>query len=136
MRIKYIIIVSFFICCIFSCGRVKNEPVRVIQPDSIFYSFVIQVNEVGNYLVYIPDESERIKTSQLMPSKVYISDSIWTVQLTDIDTCIKAFKKATASNDVKINIEADSQAEYKSIKNLMGHLQDSGCSRYYLTTRH
>lgn len=136
MRIKYIIIVSFFICCIFSCGRVKNEPVRVIQPDSISYSFVIQVNEEGNYLVYIPDESERIKSSQLMPSKVSISDSIWAVQLTDIDTCIKAFKKATASNDVKINIEADSQAEYKSIKNLMEYLQDSGYSRYYLTAIH
>lgn len=94
MRIKYIIIVSFFICCIFSCGRVKNEPVRVIQPDSISYSFVIQVNEVGNYLVYIPDESERIKTSQLIPSKVSLSDSIWAVQLTDIDHCIKTYKKA------------------------------------------
>lgn len=114
----------------------KNEPVRVIQPDSISYSFVIQVNEVGNYLVYIPDEFERIKTSQLMPSKVSISDSIWAVQLTDIDTCIKAFKKATASNDVKINIEADSQAEYKSIKNLMEYLQDTGYHRYYLTTVH
>lgn len=136
MRIKYIIIVSFFICCIFSCGRVKNEPVRVIQPDSISYSFVIQVNEVGNYFVYIPDESERIKSSQLMPSKVSISDSIWAVQLTDIDTCIKTFKKATASNDVKINIEAESQAEYKSIKNLMEYLQDSGYLRYHLTTRH
>ena len=134
--IKYIVIVSFFICCIFSCGRVKNEPVRVIQPDSISYSFVIQVNEVGNYLVYIPDESERIKTSQLMPSKVSISDSIWTVQLTDIDTCIKAFKKATASNDVKINIEADSQAEYKVIKELIDYLQDTGNSNYYLTTIH
>ena len=136
MRIKYIIIVSFFICCIFSCGRVKNEPVRVIQPDSISYSFVIQVNEVGNYLVYIPDESERIKTSQLIPSKVSISDSIWAVQLTDIDICIKAYKKVTASNDVKIYIEADSQAEYKSIKNLMEYLQDTGYHRYYLTTVH
>lgn len=70
-----------------------------------------------------------------MPSKVSISDSIWAVQLTDIDICIKAYKKATASNDVKINIETDSQAEYKSIKDLMGYLQDSGYSRYYLTTR-
>lgn len=136
MRIKYIIIVSFFICCIFSCGRVKNEPVRVIQPDSISYSFVIQVNEVGNYLVYIPDESERIKTSQLIPSKVSLSDSIWAVQLTDIDNCIKAYKKAIVSNDVKINIEANSQAEYKSIKNIMEYLQDSGYHRYYLTTVH
>ena len=91
--IKYIVIVSFFICCIFSCGRVKNESVRVIHPDSISYSFVIQVNEAGNYLVYIPDESERIKSSQLIPSKISISDSIWAVQLTDIDICIIAYKK-------------------------------------------
>ena len=40
----------------------ENESVRVIHPDSISYSFVIQVNEAGNYLVYIPDESERIKS--------------------------------------------------------------------------
>lgn len=132
-RVCFIIVSLLFLC---SCSRVKNEPVRVNRPDSIYCSFVIQVNEVGNYFVYIPDESERIKSSQLMPSKVSISDSIWTVQLTDIDTCIKAFKKATASNDVKINIEADSQAEYKSIKHLMGYLQESGYSRYYLTTRH
>lgn len=114
----------------------KNEPVRVIQPDSISYSFVIQVNEAGNYLVYIPDESERIKSSQLIPSKVSISDSIWAVQLTDIDICIKAYKKATASNDVKIYIEADSQAEYKVIKELIEYLQDTGNSNYYLTTIH
>ena len=134
--IKYIVIVSFFICCIFSCGRVKNESVRVIHPDSISYSFVIQVNEAGNYLVYIPDESERIKSSQLIPSKISISDSIWAVQLTDIDICIIAYKKATASNDVKIYIEADSQAEYKVIKELIEYLQDTGNSSYYLTTIH
>ena len=100
------------------------------------YSFVIQVNEAGNYLVYIPDESERIKSSQLIPSKVSISDSIWAVQLTDIDICIKAYKKVTASNDVKIYIEADSQAEYKVIKELIDYLQDTGNSNYYLTTIH
>ena len=132
-KVCFIIVSLLFLC---SCSRVKNEPVRVNLPDSISYSFVIQVNEVGNYFVYIPDESERIKTSQLMPSKVSISDSIWTVQLTNIDTCIKAFKKATASNDVKINIEADSQAEYKVIKELIDYLQDTGNSNYYLTTIH
>lgn len=132
-NVCFFIISLLFLC---SCSGVKNEPVRVNLPDSISYSFVIQVNEVGNYFVYIPDEPERIKTSQLIPSKISISDSIWAVQLTDIDTCIKAFKKATASNDVKINIEADNQAEYKSIKNLMEYLQDSGYHRYYLTTVH
>lgn len=132
-KVCFIIVSLLFLC---SCSRVKNEPVRVNLPDSISYSFVIQVNEVGNYFVYIPDESERIKTSQLMPSKVSISDSIWAVQLTDIAPCIKAYKKAIVSNDVKIDIEADSQAEYKSIKNLLEYLQDSGYSRYYLTTRH
>lgn len=127
-------IVSLLFLC--SCSRVKNEPVRVNLPDSISYSFVIHVNEEGNYFVYIPDVSERIKTSQLMPSKVSVSDSIWAVQLTDIDNCIKAYKKAIASNDLKINIEANSQAEYKSIKNIMEYLQDSGYHRYYLTTVH
>lgn len=122
--------------CLYNCSNIKNEPVRVNLPDSISYSFVIQVNEVGNYFVYIPDESERIKSSQLMPSKVSISDSIWAVQLTDIDNCIKAYKKAIVSNDVKINIEANSQTEYKSIKNIMEYLQDSGYHRYYLTTVH
>lgn len=129
----FFIVLLLFLC---SCSRVKNEPVRVNLPDSISYSFVIRVNEEGNYFVYIPDVSERIKSSQLMPSKVSISDSIWAVQLTDIDHCIKAYKKAIASNDVKINIEAESQAEYKSIKNLMEYLQDTDYHRYYLTTVH
>ena len=39
-------------------------------------------------------------------------------------------------NNVKIYIEADSQAEYKVIKELIDYLQDTGNSNYYLTTIH
>lgn len=133
---KACILIIVSLIGLFSCSKIKNESVKVNTPYPESFEIVIEVDNVGKYSIHIPNESERTKVSQLIPKSVSTSDSIWAVQLADIDTCIKAYKKAATCNDVKINVEADSQAEYKSIKKLMEYLQDTGYHSYYLTTVH
>ena len=123
-------IISLLLCC---CSNVKNEPVMVIQTDSFSDVFVIQVNQFGTYYVYIANESDRYQYAQLLNQKATVGDSIWKVNLSDIDKCIAIYKKATKDKNIKI--EADNKAEYCSIKNLMRCLQDAGYTRYDLTTK-
>lgn len=125
-------IISLLLCC---CSNVKNEPVMVIQTDSFSDVFVIQVNQFGTYYVYIANESDRYQYAQLLNQKATVGDSIWKVNLSDIDKCIAIYKKATKDNNIKIKIEADNKAEYCSIKNLMRCLQDAGYTQYNLTTK-
>lgn len=124
-----------FLFCICSCGKVKNEPVRIIQTDSFFGALVIQVNKVGTYYVYIANESDRYQYTHLLNQKATIGDSIWKVKLSDIDKCIAIYKKATKDKNITIKIEADDKAEYCNIKNLMRCLQDAGYTQYNLTTK-
>ena len=132
--LKLLIAVTFLFC-ICSCGKVKNEPVRVIQTDSFSSAFVIQVNRFGTYYVYIANESDRYQYALLLNQKATIGDSIWKVKLSDIDKCIAIYKKATKDKNIKIKIEADNKAEYCGIKNLMQCLQDAGYTQYNLTTK-
>lgn len=125
-------IISLLLCC---CSNVRNEPVRVIQTDSFSDAFVIQVNKFGTYYVYIANESDRYQYAQLLNQKATIGDSIWKVKLSDIDKCIAIYKKATKDMNIKIKIEVDRNAEYLPIKNLMRCLQDTGYTRYNLTTK-
>lgn len=98
-------------------------------------AFVIQVNKVGTYYVYIANESDRYQYAHLFKQKATIGDSIWKVKLSDIDKCIAIYKKATKDKNINIKIEADRNAEYLPIKNLMKCLQDAGYTRYNLTTK-
>lgn len=132
LKLLIAVIFLFGIC---SCGKVKNEPVRIIQTDSFSGAFVIAVNKVGTYYVYIANESDRYQYAQLLNQKATIGDSIWKVKLSDIDKCIAIYKKATKDKNINIKIEADRNAEYLPIKNLMKCLQDAGYTRYNLTTK-
>lgn len=132
LKLLIAVIFLFGIC---SCGKVKNEPVRIIQTDSFSGAFVIAVNKVGTYYVYIANESDRYQYAQLLNQKATIGDSIWKVKLSDIDKCIAIYKKATKDKNINIKIEADRNAEYLPIKNLMKCLQDAGYTRCYLTTK-
>lgn len=132
LKLLIAVIFLFGIC---SCGKVKNEPVRIIQTDSFSGAFVIAVNKVGTYYVYIANESDRYQYAQLLNQKATIGDSIWKVKLSDIDKCIAIYKKATKDKNINIKIEADRNAEYLPIKNLMRCLQDAGYTQYNLTTK-
>lgn len=120
------------IFCISSCGKVKNEPVKVIQTDSFSNTLVIQVNELGKYYVYIPSDTVRLKFVDL---KATSEDSIWEIKLSEISNTISTYKEITKSKDLKIKIEADRNAEYLPIKNLMRCLQDADYTQYNLTTK-
>ena len=129
--LKKIVIASFvFSMC--SCSKVKNESVRVIQTDSFSNTLVIQVNELGKYYVYIPSDTVRLKFVDL---KAANKDSIWEIKLSEISNTIATYKEITKSEDLKIKIEADRNAEYLPIKNLMRCLQDAGYTQYNLTTK-
>lgn len=108
---------------------------RVILTDSFSDAYVIQVNKVGTYYVYIANESDRYQYAQLLNQKATVGGSIWKVNLSDIDKCIAIYKKTTKDKNIKIKIEADNKAEYCSIKNIMRCLQDAGYTRYNLTTK-
>ena len=132
--LKKIVIASFvFSMC--SCSKVKNESVRVIQIDSFSNALVIKVNKIGKYRIYIPSDTIRSKVVKLTGLKAASEDSIWEIKLSEISNTISTYKEITKSKDLKIKIEADRNAEYQSIKNLMKCLQDSGYTRYYLTTK-
>lgn len=130
-----IFIATTFIFCICSCSKLKNESVRVFQTDSFSNAFVIQVNKVGKYYVYIPNDTVRLKFAKLASLKATSGDSIWKITLSEISKTIATYKEATKGQDLKIKIEADPNAEYLPIKNLMKCLQDAGYTRYQLTTK-
>ena len=126
------LIISAFFC---SCSKVKNESVKVIQTDSFSNALVIKVNKIGKYCVYIPSDTVRLKIAQLVNLKVTSEDSIWEINLSEISNTISTHKEITKSKDLKIKIEADRNAEYLPIKNLMKCLQDAGYTQYNLTTK-
>lgn len=110
------------IFCISSCGKVKNEPVKVIQTGSFSNALVIKVNKIGKYCVYIPSDAVRLKFAQLANLKVTSEDSIWEIKLSEISNTIATYKEITKSEDLKIKIEADRNAEYQPIKNPLAEL--------------
>ncbi|WP_417149914.1 hypothetical protein [Prevotellamassilia timonensis] len=124
------------IFCISSCGKVKNEPVKVIQTGSFSNALVIQVNKIGKYSVYIPNDTVRPKFAKLVSLKAFCGDSIWEIKLSEISNAFDAYKDITKSKDLQLKIEADRNAEYLPIKNLMKCLQDAGYTQpYNLTTK-
>ena len=123
------------IFCISSCGKVKNEPVKVIQTGSFSNALVIQVNKIGKYCVYIPSDTVRLKFVKLAGLKEESEDSIWEIKLSGISNTISTYKEITKSKDLKIKIEADRNVEYLPVKNLMRCLQDAGYTQYNLTTK-
>ena len=132
--LKKIVIASFvFSMC--SCSKVKNESVRVIQTDSFSNALVIQVNKIGKYCIYIPSDTIRSKFVNLAGLKAASEDSIWEIKISEISNAISTYKEITKSIDLKIKIEADRNAEYLPIKNLMRCLQDAGYTQYNLTTK-
>ena len=126
------IVIASFVFSMCSCSKVKNESVRVIQTDLFSNTLVIQVNELGKYYVYIPSDTVRLKFVDL---KAANKDSIWEIKLSEISNTIATYKEITKSEDLKIKIEADRNAEYLPIKNLMKCLQDAGYTQYNLTTK-
>jgi len=131
-KVISLLIISAFIC---SCSRVKNKPVKVIQTGSFSNALVIQVDKVGKYCVYIPNDMVRLKFAKLVSLNSVSGDSIWEIKLSQISNTIATYKEATKGKDLKIKIEADRNAEYLPIKNLMKCLQDAGYTRYQLTTK-
>lgn len=133
---KKVCIFIISVLCFCNCNRIKNESVKVDFRDSISYEFVIKVNKSGEYFVYIPDENRRTNSSQYINEQISTTDSVWKVKLTDIGLCIGTYKKVTNDNDVKINVEADSQVEYQAIKALMEYLHETGNENYSLNTKY
>lgn len=87
------------IFCISSCGKVKNEPVKVIQTGSFSNALVIQVNKIGKYSVYIPNDTVRPKFAKLVSLKAVCGDSIWEIKLSEISNAFDAYKDITKSKD-------------------------------------
>lgn len=131
-KVISLLIISVFFC---SCRKVKNEPVKVIQTDSFSNALVIKVNKIGKYCIYIPSDTIRSKFVKLAGLKTASEDSIWEIKLSGISNTISTYKEITKSKDLKIKIEADRNAEYLPIKNLMKCLQDAGYTQYNLTTK-
>ena len=129
--ISLLIFSTFF----YGCSKVKNEPIVVNQTDSFSNALVIQVNKVGKYYVYIPNDTVRFKFAKLASLKAASGDSIWKITLSEISKTIATYKEATKGQGLKIKIEADRNVEYLPIKNLMRCLQDAGYTRYRLTTK-
>ena len=88
-----------------SCSQVKTNPVRVNQTPSDSDAFVIQVSRDGRYYVYIPNETDRLKTTLLRNSKSPTEDSVWEVKLADIRNNIDIYQKATKCHEINLKIE-------------------------------
>lgn len=132
-KVISLLIISVFFC---NCSKVKNESVKVIQTGSFSNALVIKVNKIGKYCVYIPSDAVRLKFAQLANLKVTSEDSIWEIKLSEISNAFDAYKDITKSKDLQLKIEADRNAEYLPIKNLMKCLQDAGYTQpYNLTTK-
>ena len=115
-KVISLLIISVFFC---SCSKVKNEPVKVIQTGSFSNALVIKVNKIGKYCINIPSDTIRSKFVKLTGLKAASEDSIWEIKLSGISNTISTYKEITKSKDLKIKIEADRNAEYLPIKNLM-----------------
>ena len=131
-KVISLLIISVFF---YSCSKVKNEPVKVIQTDSFSNALVIKVNKIGKYCIYIPSDTIRSKFVKLAGLKTASEDSIWEIKLSGISNTISTYKEITKSKDLKIKIEADRNVEYLPVKNLMRCLQDAGYTQYNLTTK-
>ena len=126
------VMVTLLLC---SCSQVKTNPVKVNQTPSDSDAFVIQVSKAGQYYVYIPNETDRLKTSLLQNPNSPMEDSAWEVKLSDIKGNIDIYKKATKRHEINMKIEADPHVEYPYVKSLMGYLQDIGYSDWYMITK-
>lgn len=131
-KVISLLIISAFFC---SCSKVKNESVKVIQTGLFSNALVIKVNKTSKYCVYIPSDTVRLKFAKLSGVKAASEDSIWEIKLSEISNTIATYKEITKSKDLKIKIEAERNAEYLPIKNLMRRLQDAGYTQYNLTTK-
>ncbi len=125
-------IVIMLLC---GCSQVKTNPVRVNQTPSDSDAFVIQVNKDGEYFVYIPNETDRIKTALLQNPMSPTEDSVWEVKLSKIKGNIDMYKKATKRHEVNIKIEADPNVEYPYVKSLMRYIQDIGYTHWYIASK-
>lgn len=126
---------SLFICDSYNIIQVKTNPVRVNQTPSDSDAFVIQVSRDGRYYVYIPNETDRLKTTLLRNSKSPTEDSVWEVKLADIRNNIDIYKKAIKRHEINLKIETDPNVEYPYVKSLMGYLQNIGYSHWNMTTK-
>ena len=131
-KVISLLIISVFFC---SCSKIKKEPVKVIQTGSFSNALVIKVNKIGKYCIYIPSDTIRSKFVKLAGLKTASEDSIWEIKLSEISNAFDAYKDITKSKDLQLKIEADRNAEYLPIKNLMRCLQDAGYTQYNLTTK-
>ena len=120
---------------LWSCSQVKTNPVQVNQTPPNSDAFVIQISRVGKYYVYIPNETDRLKTSLLQNPKSPTEDSVWEVKLSDIRNNIDIYKKATKRHEINMKIETDPNVEYPYVKSLMDYLRDIGYSHWYMTTK-
>lgn len=133
MRKIFLSAIPLILLC--SCSQVKTNSVMVNQIPSDSDAFVIQVSKAGKYYVYIPDETDRLKTSLFLNSEPSIKDSVWEVKLSDIRNNIDTYKQATKRHEINIKIEADPNVEYPYVNRLMGYLQNEGYSHWYITTK-
>lgn len=129
----YLSVMATLLLC--SCSQVKTNPIKVNQTPSDSDAFVIQVSKAGQYYVYIPNETDRLKTSLLQNPNSPMEDSAWEVKLSDIKGNIDIYKKATKRYEINMKIEADPHVEYPYVKSLMGYLQDIGYSDWYMITK-
>lgn len=129
----YLSVMATLLLC--SCSQVKTNPVKVNQTPSDSDAFVIQVSKAGQYYVYIPNETDRLKTSLLQNPNSPMEDSAWEVKLSDIKGNIDIYKKVTKRHEINMKIEADPHVEYPYVKSLMGYLQDIGYSDWYMITK-
>lgn len=81
MRKIFLSAIPLILLC--SCSQVKTDSVMVNQIPSGSDAFVIQVSKAGKYYVYIPNETDRLKTTLLRNSKSPTEDSVWEVKLAD-----------------------------------------------------
>ena len=93
-KVISLLIISVFFC---SCSKIKNEPVKVIQTGSFSNALVIQVNKIGKYSVYIPNDTVRPKFAKLVSLKAVCGDSIWEIKLSEISNTFDAYKDITKS---------------------------------------
>ena len=129
----FLSVIAIILLC--SCSQVKTNPVRVNQTPSDSDAFVIQVSRDGRYYVYIPNETDRLKTTLLRNSKSPTEDSVWEVKLADIRNNIDIYKKATKCHEINLKIETDPNVEYPYVKSLMDYLQNIGYSHWNMTTK-
>lgn len=91
-KVISLLIISVFF---YSCSKVKNEPVKVIQTGSFSNALVIKVNKIGKYCIYIPSDTVRLKFVKLAGLKAASEDSIWEIKLSGISNTISMYKEIT-----------------------------------------